>query len=156
MKTMLFVIATLLLISSNVRAQSTNVKSEREYYSDSQKVCADKWTKRGVLDAEMYAYCMGLEVDSIHKLEYLNRQYSDKVFYSDISFPYCYNGWTTRGISDATMIAYCLDQEIEGIKDVEYYRGKYGKDKVNTIVQGALQRHKSWNMAAYEVKNAFE
>jgi hypothetical protein len=139
--------------SSSSRSISTSVsiKSKAEYSSDSQRICKDKWTKRGELDSRMFDYCMKQKAEAYEQLRSLQK-YSNQRFYSEVAFPYCNSEWTKRGVTDTRMLVYCLENEIEGIKDVEYFRKQYGDDKVNRIVAEALSRYGSWRMVAYSLR----
>ena len=147
--------ALLLCFSTVSLAEAPELKSKEAYEKDSQQICYDKWNKRGELDRRMYNHCMEGQMDGYEELKHLH-QYADLNFYSDTSFPYCRDKWTKRGISDTRMMAHCLNQEVEGIKDVVYYRKQYGEDKVSQIAGRAIAQFKSWNMAAYKVKQYFE
>ncbi len=154
MKKWIILILALTLPSSAI-AEAPKLKSENEFQRDSQQICTQKWTKRGELDKRMYDHCMEGQMDGYEELKQLH-QYADQDFYSETAFPYCSAKWTKRGVSDARMMAHCLNQEVEGIKDVMYYRKQYGESKVNEIAGRALAQFKSWNMAAYKVKQYFE
>lgn len=147
--------ALILSVSTLSLADTPVLKSKEAYEKDSQQICYDKWNKREELDRRMYNHCMAGQTDSYDELKHLH-QYADQSFYSETSFPYCRDKWTKRGVSDTRMMAHCLNQEIEGIKDVMYYRDKYGEDKVNQIAGRAIAQFKSWNMAAYKVKQYFQ
>jgi len=150
-------IAFLFLLSTSfVFASSPILKSQSEYQSDSEKICAKKWTKRGELDQRMYAYCVGGQMDGYGELKVQVSQYGDHAFFAAVSYPYCSKKWTERGVSNTRMIAHCLDQEIEGWKNVVYFRKQHGEDKVDEIVAEAISDYSSWNMAAYKVENHFE
>ena len=150
------ILTTLLLCFSTVSlAEGPELKSKEAYEKDSQQICYDKWNKRGELDRRMYNHCMEGQMDGYEELKHLH-QYADQSFYSDTSFPYCRDKWTKRGISDTRMMAHCLNQEVEGIQDVMYYRKQYGDEKVNQIAGRAISQFKSWNMAAYKVRQYFE
>ena len=145
----------ILVISTASLAETPVLKSKDAYKEDSHKICHDKWTKRGELDRRMYNYCMQMQMDGYNELVQLH-QYANQDFYSKTAFPYCQDKWTNRGVTDTRMMAHCLNQEVEGIKDVMYYREKYGEDRVNQIAGRALAQFKSWQMAAYKVKQHFE
>ncbi len=151
------IILVILLFSVSVSslAEAPVLKSKEAYEKDSQQICYDKWNKRGELDRRMYNHCMNGQMDGYEELKQLHK-YANQSFYSDTAYPYCRDKWTKRGISDTRMIVHCLNQEIEGIKDVMYYRKQYGEDRVNQIVGRAIAKFKSWNMAAYKVKQYFD
>lgn len=144
-----------LLMPILAHAAPPTLKTEQAYREDAHRICAEKWTKRGELDRRMYNHCMEQQADAYKDLVQLH-QYANQSFYSDVSFPYCSSRWTNRGVVDTRMIVHCLNQEVEGVKDVMYYRDQYGADQVNKIAAMALTQFKSWNMAAYKVKQHFD
>lgn len=131
------------------------LKSQSEYKKDAHQICTQKWTKRGQLDNKMYNHCYEQQMEGYLELIQFHR-YADQDWYSKIAYPYCTKKWTKQGVADTRMIAHCLDQENEGIKDVMYYREQHGTEKVNQVVDYALNSHGSWNMTAYEVKKRFD
>lgn len=153
-KTILTVI--ILSVPTLSLADAPVLKSKEAYEKDSQQICYEKWNKRGKLDRRMYNHCMEGQKDGYDELIHVHQHLVEQRFYSETSFPYCRDRWTKRGVSDTRMMAHCLNQEIEGIKDVMYYREKHGVDEVNQIVDRAIAQFKSWNMAAYKVKQYFE
>jgi hypothetical protein len=127
------------------------IKSRADYSSDSQGICKEKWTKRGVLDSRMFNYCMRQQSEAYEDLRSLQKKYSTQKFYSEVAFPYCDSQWTKRGITDTRMLVYCLEHEVEGMKDVDNFRKQYGHERVNRIVADALGRYGSWKMVAYSL-----
>ena len=156
MKKLFYAFAVFACIHSNtVLSETLKLKSRELYFQDSHVICSEKWTKRGELDNRMYDYCIEGQMEGYEDVKQYHR-YIDQEFYSQIAYPYCSKKWTKRSVVDTRMLAYCLEQEIEGIKDVMYYRERYDAEQVNNIVGRALSRYGSWNMAAYEVKNAIK
>lgn len=124
---------------------------EKKYMNDSHQICVKEWSKRGKVDKRMYQYCLGQQKNKYKELKELDRKYSRKSFYSETAYPYCVGEWEKRGVINTQMLVYCLNEEIEGVRDVNYY-GKEYSDGIYHIVDKALARYGSWNMAAYEVK----
>ncbi|WP_165726475.1 hypothetical protein [Pseudoalteromonas sp. SA25] len=122
------------------------------YISNSMAICKKEWTKRGQLDNRMYQHCLKGQLSGIDKVDELNKKYSEREFYFLIAYPYCIKKWTTRGVANPRMIAHCLNSEIEGKKDVDYYRDNYERAAIDKIVETALNKYQSWNMAAYSIK----
>lgn len=141
--------------TTTTKTTSPLLKTEGEFDSDSRTICTKKWTKRDNLNSEMYSYCLRSQREDYQELITLDK-YSNQSFYSDVAFPHCNQKWTKRGITNVSMLTYCLKQEVDGIEDVMYYRKKYGVNNVNAIVGDAIARYGSWNMAAYQVKQAFD
>jgi hypothetical protein len=144
------------LMPTLVYAAPPTLKSKQEYQQDAQNICTKKWSTRGELDRRMYNHCMEQQTEGYKDLVHLQKQYSNQGFYADVSFPYCRDKWTERGVADARMMVHCLKQEVEGMLDVAYYREKYGAERVDEIARRAIGQFKSWNMAAYRVKQQFD
>ena len=150
MKILIFLFVFLLNFNT-IRAETYFDKNESDVLNDSKSICTDQWTKRGVLDDRMFNYCMRVKQEGFNKFLEINK-YKNQSFYSDIAYPYCAGQWVKRGVFDAEMMSFCLNQEIEGVKDVIFYRKEYGDEIINPIVEDALSRFKSWNMASYLIK----
>jgi hypothetical protein len=81
-------------------------------------LCSEKWSKRGVLDEDMFNYCMNRKTDSYGDLNYLLGQSSDvpglgNILQYGINYWYEDEGWD--------MVLYEVKQQIEGYLDVEYF-----------------------------------
>lgn len=136
-------------------SETQNIKTENEYRNDSQKFCTKKWEKRGVLNRGPYNLCINDHAESYQEFKHIHAQYENQDFYKSISLSHCVKKWTKRNISNVNMIRLCLQDEIEGFKDVTYYQGKHGSE-VTSVADDALRKFKSWNMAAYIVKQKYD
>lgn len=153
MKNFLVMLLASMLVSS-VQAEDSLEKSRAQFMEDGHNLCDQKWRRRGVLDQEMYNYCMRIKQESYEELVHL-KPLAD-TDYARSSYPYCFEKWTDRGLSDTRMIAYCLRNEIEAVKDVRYYYDKYDSDTVQRLTIQAIENSGSWETAAYKVRQYFE
>jgi hypothetical protein len=80
-------------------------------------LCTDKWTKRGVLDNEMFTYCM----NQMHK-GYLNLQtevaQNATQWWTQATLDQSIIKWTKRGSRDDEMVAYDFHNEADAYKDL--------------------------------------
>lgn len=152
--TKLIAILMVFMFVQPVQAEDSLTKSRAEFMEDGQRLCDQEWRRRGVLNQEMYGYCMGIKQESYKKIKHL-KPLAD-TSYARSSYPYCLEKWTERGLSDTRMIAYCLKNEIEAVKDVRYYYKEYDSDTVQRLTVQAIERTGSWESAAYEVRKHFE
>lgn len=141
--------------STSAQVTKSGLKVFEEYKSDAEAICKATWTKRGVLNFDMYWHCFKEQDEAYTELVTLQR-FDKEDFYSRISFPYCNVKWTKRGITDVRMLVYCLNQEVEGYEDIAYYRKQYNSELVDRITDKAIKQFGSWNMAAYKVKSYIE
>jgi len=100
--------------------------SPREHAS---KHCRAKWTKLGVLQQDMYDYCVGQDLDGQKEIEFFQLQYSNNSWFSKFAYPACDQKWTKEGVKQLDMIAYCLKQEKDGIDELNYTKQQSGYDK---------------------------
>lgn len=134
----------------------TLLKGADYYLSGGRAICAEDWTKRGVLDRRMFDHCYEQQSDAYFELVELDKENAHQRFYANTSFPHCVSEWTKRGVPNPRMMAHCLNNEIEGILDVMHMRKLHGEDRVNRVVGIALDKFGSWRMAAHMVEQAFQ
>ncbi|MBL4797196.1 MAG: DUF4124 domain-containing protein [Oleispira sp.] len=140
-------------VKQYLQSLNSSLKSSSGYDKDSKVLCSKQWTKRGVLDSNMYRYCIKGHSDSYYELRDLDRSVNEQPFYVDYAYPYCSKRWTKRGVVDVTMLLHCLNQEVEGVEDVNFYRKKYGS-VTSSVINRAMGRYGSWNMVAYTIKQS--
>ena len=83
------------------------------------KLCKDKWTKRGVLDETMYKYCMTRNEKGYAKALMIYKEYENTGWINDVK-NYSLKYWTKRGNTDYRMFGYEMNKQKEGYLDVEY------------------------------------
>ena len=87
--------------------------------SQPDKICKDKWTKRGVLDERMHKYCMTRNKEGYEKALMIYKEYENTDWINDVK-NYSLKYWTKRGNTDYRMFGYEMNKQKEGYLDVEY------------------------------------
>jgi hypothetical protein len=110
---------TSVLISAGAQCISPNKSAVLPDFNKNNmtNLCTEKWSKRGVLDQNMFNYCMNRKTDSYGDLNYLLGQSGDIPGLGDI-LQYGINEWNEDEGWD--MVLYEVKQQIEGYLDVEY------------------------------------
>ena len=114
--------------------------------------CKDEYTKRDVLDQEMYEHCLKQQVEGIDEIKDISKEFKGKRWFEVSSGPECFKKWTKRDEPNYEMIAYCLKQEKEGVIDIKH---QYDKDKniaIDCLING-MGFDTPMNLAAYCIKN---
>jgi hypothetical protein len=83
------------------------------------QLCSDKWTKRGVLNQEMFNYCMDQQVDGDRTLAELAAKYSSLPWTQQV-IDAAIEKWTKRGMRDESMVAYEVSQQVDAYLDIAY------------------------------------
>lgn len=97
--------------------------------------CAGKWTKRGVLDHEMYAYCMRQEAEGHDDAVSLIEKYAavpglNAIVQNAIA------KWSKRGMRQDDMVAYEIKGQIDAFLDLQYME-KHSKFSLRAAEQCA-------------------
>lgn len=92
------------------------------------KHCRSEWTRLGILDHNMYDYCVKRDLDGLKKIEFFQAQYSKTKWFMDFAYPGCEQHWTRLGVKQFQMIAYCLEREKDGIDELNYESQQVGYD----------------------------
>ena len=116
--------------------------------SDVISLCKETWTKRGVLDQDMYDYCMDSQSDSWIDLKYLLNQSKDIPGLNNI-LQYAINQWYKN--DGWEMVLYEVNQQKEGYLDVEYLMSNGGSEDLlqNCKGQWLSKAEPQWNMVIY-------
>jgi hypothetical protein len=91
-------------------------------------LCRDKWTKRGVLNQEMFDYCIKAQKEGYSKFHELAEKYKDEQWIQTL-VNQDVDKWTKRGIREDTMVAFELDQQLDAFEDLVYFSKQQGFDK---------------------------
>ncbi len=112
--------------------------------------CHQEWEKRGVLNQEMYRYCIRTEKQAHADLVALVKKHPD-LKWIDALLPIIWSEWTKRGLTQYTMVRHEVDREIEGYLDLQYERGKRGYDaaKMTTCIAEWRSHANPWTMAEH-------
>ena len=111
-------------------------------------LCTEKWSKRGVLDNNMFNYCMNRKTDSYGDLNYLLSQSSDIPGLNNI-LQYGINEWFESDGWD--MVLYEVNQQKEGYLDVEYLMANGGSEQQlqSCKDQWLTYNEPNWRMVLY-------
>ena len=110
-------IAGLLLVAFNGWA---NAKGFPAYdAANPQTHCKKEWTKRGILNRDMYDFCMGREKGGYSDAAYLYEQYKN-MEWIDLLVNYALEAWTKKGVTQYRMAHYEMDKQIEAFLDIQY------------------------------------
>ena len=119
--------------------------------------CRAEHTKLGVLQQDMYDYCVKQDLEGEKQIEFFQTQYSSNSWFKDFSYPACDRKWTKQGVKQLEMIAYCLKQEKDGIDELTYTSKQSGYDK--ELASACFKKWQTnddgpFNMTAYCYKNS--
>jgi hypothetical protein len=81
--------------------------------------CSEKWTKRGILDAGMFDYCMSGQAKADDTLADLASKNASLTWLQRV-IDAAVEKWTKRGMRDEEMVAYKVSQEIDAYLDIVY------------------------------------
>lgn len=111
-------------------------------------LCTEKWSKRGVLDNNMFNYCMNRKTDSYGDLNYLLSQSSDIPGLNNI-LQYGINEWFESDGWD--MVLYEVNKQKEGYLDVEYLMANGGSEQQlqSCKDQWLTYNEPNWRMVLY-------
>ena len=119
--------------------------------SQSDKLCKDQWTKRGVLDERMYNYCMKKGQEGYDKALDIYAEFENMVWINDV-LKHSYQQWTKRGNTDYNMFAYEIEQQKEGFLDLEY-EIKQGNVTDANVKKCSNKWYPEFRMIVYCLKN---
>lgn len=121
-----------------------------------QEYCSDEWTKRGVLDKNMFDYCMERQREGYNEALDLYARYSsgaDSIPEINQLLAYADEEWGSgrRGEYQFNMVAHEFERQIEGYLDVKYLidTGKVSDSKLSSCKEKWLRSEPNWNMVAY-------
>ncbi len=138
--------------SSSVSSKVNILKTQIEAKKDFDSYCRNKWTKRGVLDNEMFNYCYGIESEGYNNIIYKvkNNQYTwfDNLLYKIIQ------KWTQKGIIQWGMVDYELTTEVDAYLDIEYMKehNEVSIQKVKFYEDEYKNSANIWSMTLFELK----
>jgi hypothetical protein len=119
-----------------------------------QQLCSEQWTKRGILDVEMFNYCMGNQREGDSTLAHLANEYSGLPWMQQV-IDSATEKWTKRGMRDAEMVAYEVSKQIDAYLDIKYASQQNGFQKNILEVCAAKWRSQApdWEMTLYCYKH---
>lgn len=114
--------------------------------------CAEQWTKRGVMDREMFSYCMDKQRDGhADARDHIERTYSSLDIMAEV-VPYAAEKWLTREEYQFDMVAYEIEKQGEAYLNVAYglQHAEYTEDQVMMCVaQWITPAEPQWDMVEY-------
>jgi hypothetical protein len=140
--------------SGGVHAQH-QVKLPTPESGNYSQLCSDKWTKRGVLNQEMFSYCMNQQADGDRTLADLAAKYSSLPWTQQV-INVAIEKWTKRGMRDESMVAYEVSQQVDAYLDIAY-ASKHSGFQRDTLAQCITEwggQAPNWSMTWYCYKRA--
>jgi hypothetical protein len=117
--------------------------------------CVETWTKRGVLDKDMFSYCMDQQRNGYLDAEDQFRKYSGIVPNLDSIVSFAEEKWLRNREYQYSMFAYEFKQQGEAFLDVAYdYKAKkFSEEDMNQCLSKWISdRAPQWTMVAYCLK----
>ena len=116
--------------------------------------CTDKWTKRGVLDGDMFSYCMEGQTEGYGKSLELYNKYSniERVELIDEVVSFALKKWAKRNEYQMDMVAYEIEQQGEAYLNVAYElsTGNVNPEQLETCKSKWIEGDKpDWSMVEY-------
>ena len=116
--------------------------------------CEDKWTKRGVLDGNMFNYCMGQQTNGYAEAMYLHEKYKsiEPVELIDDVVTFALDKWASHRKYQFNMVAYEIEQQGEAYLNLEYElnTGGISAEIYNLCKDKWLRPNEpKWNMVEY-------
>ena len=115
-----------------------------------EKLCKDKWTKRGVLNDRMFEYCSKQASNGYREALDIYKEYENSVWIQDV-VNFSLSEWTKRGITDYNMFGYEVKKNKEGYLNLEYEISQ--KNVTEAEVRKCSDKwYPSFNMLVYCLK----
>ena len=116
--------------------------------------CEDEWTKRGVLDRNMFNYCMELQTDGYAEALHLHAKYKsiEPVELIDDVVTFALDKWATHKEYQFNMVAYEIEQQGEAYLNLKYELSTGGVSaEIYNICKDKWLRpnEPQWNMVEY-------
>jgi hypothetical protein len=152
-KKLLAIVACVLmpLAACGVFAQDTRtIHIPSEESGQHAALCQEKWTKRGVLDDEMYNYCVNQEHESYLSLLEQASHHGDLPWLQDAVNALA-SHWTKRGMRSDEMVAYELNNEIDAFLDMKYSEKQpdFNKNVADECISNWTKDFQDWSMIKY-------
>ena len=115
-----------------------------------EKLCKDKWTKRGVLNDRMFEYCSKQASNGYREALDIYKEYENSVWIQDV-VNFSLSEWTKRGITDYNMFGYEVKKHKEGYFNLAYEISQ------KTVTEAEVRKcsdkwYPSFNMLVYCLK----
>ncbi|WP_156471300.1 hypothetical protein [Polynucleobacter sinensis] len=113
--------------------------------------CREEWTKRGVLDQNMFNYCMKIETEGYQNLTFLVQKYGNLPWIQK-AIDSSVKNWTKKGSRQDNMVYFNLNQMIDGWEELKYQSSQpnFNKSKYQRCQQ---KWDFDYNMILYCYKN---
>lgn len=116
--------------------------------------CEDQWTKRGILDGDMFSYCMEQQIEGYDDTLYLYNKYSniERVELIDEVVRFALGKWVTRKEYQMDMVAYEIEVQGEAYLNIAYElrSGNIGAGLLEYCKSNWLsKREPQWDMVEY-------
>jgi hypothetical protein len=123
------------LLHLNVNADKSDLKLPTRESGNHDALCREYWSRRGVLDAKMYSYCMGNEINGYMNFLFLSEKYSNESWIQ-LAVNFAVNKWTGRDWRQDSMVYRELYLITEGYEDLLYLsqQPKWEKSKYESCL----------------------
>jgi len=78
--------------------------------------CEAEWTKKGVLDQDMFNYCMDNKKEGYAEALRIIKKFQNQPWIQEV-IDYAVKSWVKKGSRDDQMVAYSLQKEIDGFEE---------------------------------------
>ena len=136
------------LTSNSALSQPSAPSVESGNYSE---MCKEEWTKIGVLNKQMFNYCVKLQRDGNAKLAHLLQTYKD-FDWLDAALRASIDQWSKSGSRNDSQIAYELNLEITEYRDMQFRKTHAGFDG-SKYIKCENQFKPKYQLVAYCYKN---
>ena len=136
-----------------------NITSASEIVFNASKAtdsCKDKWTSRGVLDENMFSYCMNQQTDGYKEAIYLTESKYQNIPLIEEIVTYAMNRWLTRKEYLYDMVSYEIENQSEAYLDLEWdlNNGKISISLLEKCMDKWITLDEPlWDMVSYCTKN---
>ena len=79
--------------------------------------CEAEWTKKGVLDRDMFNYCVNNKKEGYDEALRLIEEFKNEPWIQDV-IDFAIKSWTKKGSRDDQMVAYAIQKEIDGFEEL--------------------------------------
>jgi uncharacterized protein YecT (DUF1311 family) len=141
------------ILSNEAHAQQAKLPTPES--GNYKQFCSEETTKRGVLDFEMFNYCMSQQAEGDSTLAQLVAQYSAMPWMQQV-VDAAIEEWTKRGMRNEKMVAYEVSQQIDAYLDIVYASKQSGfqSDALSRCSAEEQRKAPNWQMTLYCYKRA--
>ena len=119
--------------------------------------CSEEWTKRGVLDRQMFGYCIRQQNEGYEKLTFETNQ-NKQLSWLQAVIDTAVDNWTKKGARQDAMVAYEVHRQIDAFRDMVYLNNqpKFQNRYFENCAEKWTKKSIDWTMVSYCYKHAIE